>query len=155
MTRNGSAERANTKEKSAGNSLHRFIPLVVIVALLVDGYVAGLHKYISLETLIREHETLKAWVDGHLLGAIASYLAIYIAAVAVSFPGASLLTIVGGFLFGVVLGTVLTVVGATLGASVIFMVAKTSLGSALRARAGQFAEKLARGFEANAFSYLL
>ncbi|MEM7696672.1 MAG: TVP38/TMEM64 family protein [Pseudomonadota bacterium] len=133
----------------------RFLPLGIIAALLVAGYAAGLHKTLSLETIIREHETLATWVAENFVLAAIAYLGAYVAAVAVSFPGASLLTIVGGFLFGVALGSVLTVVAATIGASIIFLVAKTSLGAPLRARAGQFADRLARGFETNAFNYLL
>jgi uncharacterized membrane protein YdjX (TVP38/TMEM64 family) len=94
-------------------------------------------------------------VERNIVLVAAAYLAVYVVAVAVSFPGASLITIVGGFLFGAVLGAALTVVAATAGASVIFLAARTSVGTALRARAGRFTDRLAKGFEANAFSYLL
>ncbi|MEM8551112.1 MAG: TVP38/TMEM64 family protein [Pseudomonadota bacterium] len=141
--------------KPARFSLTRLWPLAVIVLALVAGYAAGLHRYFSLDSIIMEHEALQAWVRGNTVVAAFSYTLLYVVAVAVSFPGASFLTIAGGLLFGVFLGSLLTVLGATAGASIIFLVAKTSLGAPLRARAGAFTRKLAQGFENNAFSYLL
>lgn len=130
-------------------------PLALVLGVLGLGYLLGLHRFISLDAVIREHEALQAWVSQNTVLAAAAYVAIYIVAVAASFPGASLLTIAGGFLFGVVAGTILTVLAATAGATCIFLAARTSLGEPLRARAGAFAQKLAKGFEDNAFLYLL
>jgi len=126
-----------------------------VLALLGTGYALGLHEALSLETILREHDTLTTGVAENFAIAALAYVSAYVAAVAVSFPGASLLTAVGGFLFGVVFGVIFTVFAATAGASVIFLVAKPSLGAPLRERAGQFAARLARGFEATAFNYLL
>lgn len=68
---------------------------------------------------------------------------------------ATLLTLLGGFLFGLVQGTLLVVTGATIGASIIFLVAKTSLGSTLREKAGPFYEKIEANMKDNAVGYLL
>ena len=75
--------------------------------------------------------------------------------VAVSFPGASFLTIVGGLIFGWFVGGLLTVFAATAGACVVFLAARSALGTSLRARAGGFAERFSDGFRNNAFSYML
>ncbi len=154
MAHNGGT-RPGGGGREGGFPWRRLWPLALVAAALVAGYALGLHELLSLDTIIREHATLKAWVAGNALTAALVYVAIYITAVAVSFPGASLLTLAGGFMFGLVAGTALTVVGATVGASVIFLVAQTSLGAPLRARAGRFVDRLARGFEENAFLYLL
>ena len=71
------------------------------------------------------------------------------------FRGASFLTIAGGFLFGWLLAGVATVIAATLGATVVFLAARSSLGTALKARAGPFLARLSSGFRENAMSYLL
>lgn len=136
-------------------SLRRLWPLGLIVLAMGAAYAADLDDYVSLEAIIRNNEQLEAAVDENLLVAAAAYLTVYAVAVALSFPGASLITIVGGFMFGAAVGTGLTVVAATLGASVIFLAAKTSLGGVLREKAGRFAERFAKGFEQNAFNYLL
>lgn len=133
----------------------RFWPLALIGAGMAAFYFSGVHETISLGTVIREHEALAAAVERNILAVAGAYLGVYVVAVALSFPGASLITIVGGFLFGAVVGALLTVVAATAGASIIFLAARTSIGAALRTRAGRFTARLAKGFEENAFSYLL
>ncbi|WP_245943948.1 TVP38/TMEM64 family protein [Acuticoccus kandeliae] len=133
----------------------RLLPLAVVGAAMVLFYVFDLHEHISLQEIIRRHEKLEALERDRTFMMVFAYLALYVLAVAVSFPGASLLTILGGLLFGPVLATLLTVVAATAGGAIIFLAAKTSLGAMLRARAGRFSQRLAEGFEADAFSYLL
>jgi uncharacterized membrane protein YdjX (TVP38/TMEM64 family) len=69
-------------------------------------------------------------------------------------PGAAILTIAGGFLFGTWVGGLCAVIGATLGATAIFLAARAGLAG-LAHRAGRFVEKLEAGFRADAFNYLL
>ena len=76
-------------------------------------------------------------------------------AVALSLPGAGILSITSGFLFGTLLGTFLAVTSATLGATLIFLIAKTALGESLQKKAGPWLDKMRRGFQDNAFNYLL
>ena len=87
--------------------------------------------------------------------AVAGYVALYIAVVALSLPGGAVLTITGGVLFGVVIGGAAALVGATIGAICIFLIARSAVGEHLVRRAGPLAERLAEGFRADAFSYLL
>jgi uncharacterized membrane protein YdjX (TVP38/TMEM64 family) len=75
--------------------------------------------------------------------------------VAFSLPGATILTIAGGFLFGSVWGTVLVIVSATLGATVLFSIARTTLGDVLRAKTRAWLPRLEAGFQKHALSYLL
>ena len=65
------------------------------------------------------------------------------------------MTLAGGFLFGVPVGATLTVIGATTGAALLFVIARSALGDMLRARAGPFLARMAEGFRKDAFSYLL
>ena len=87
--------------------------------------------------------------------AVALYVLIYATSTALSLPGGAILTITGGFLFGSWLGTAYVVVGATAGAITVFLVAKTSLGEILRAKAGPALKKMETGFREDALSYLL
>lgn len=140
---------------SGGGVLRRFAPLALILAAMGLGYALGLHRYISLSHLIRERMELAAFVSDNLPLAVAAFVAVYVVAVALSFPGASLLTIIGGFLFGWALGGTLVAFAATAGATLIFLAARTSLGEALKHRAGPFLSRLAAGFREDAFNYLL
>ncbi len=74
---------------------------------------------------------------------------------ALSLPGGAILTVIGGLLFGVIVGSVAAAVGALVGATAIFLIARSAAGEFLTRRAGPFAAKLAEGFRADAFSYLL
>ncbi|MFZ4121104.1 MAG: TVP38/TMEM64 family protein [Caulobacterales bacterium] len=133
----------------------RFLPVVVIAGGLGLAYALGLHRHLSLETLRTQSAAMDAFVAQNLPLALLIYMAAYTAAVAFSIPGALFLTLSGGFLFGVWIGGPATVIAATLGATLIFLAAKTAFGDALRARAGGFIAKLEKGFQENAFNYLL
>ena len=110
---------------------------------------------ISLEALVRNRLAIGAFVSEHRLLAVLAYIGIYIVAVALSLPGAVFLTVSGGFLFGLAVGASAAVIGATIGATLIFLVARTALGEPLLRRAGPRAAQLAQGFRDDAFSYLL
>jgi uncharacterized membrane protein YdjX (TVP38/TMEM64 family) len=98
---------------------------------------------------------IDGFVAEHRVLAVLAYIGLYIAAVALSLPGAVFLTVAGGFLFGLAAGASAAVIGATIGATIIFLVARTALGEPLLRRAGPRAAQLAQGFRNDAFSYLL
>jgi uncharacterized membrane protein YdjX (TVP38/TMEM64 family) len=115
----------------------------------------GWHWGLSLATLARHHDVLQDFIAAHEAAAIAGYIALYIAVVALSLPVGAYLTVIGGILFGAVVGGMAAVVGASIGAILIFLIAKSALGEHLVRRAGPAAEKIAEGFREDAFSYLL
>lgn len=146
---------AKAQERSGAGKLKKWLPVVVLAALMVLGFALGLHKQLTLSNLIMQRQDLAGYVDQNLVIAILVYMSVYTVAVALSFPGASLLTIAGGFLFGWILGGFATVLGATIGACAVFLVARTSFGEVLTHRAGPFLARLAEGFRKDAFHYLL
>lgn len=133
----------------------RFIPLVILVGAIGAAYHFGLQNYLSLESIKEQKENFQSMIDAHPFLAPLAFLGIYAGAVALSLPIATLLTLLGGFLFGLIQGTLLVVSGATIGASIIFLVAKTSLGSTLRDKAGAFYTKIESNMKENAVGYLL
>ena len=128
--------------------------MVAIVVLAGAAYIAG-GGGVSLESLVRHRAAIDDFVASHQMLAIFVYVGIYITVVAVSLPGAALLTLTGGFLFGIAVGASAAVISATVGATLIFLMARTALGEPLLRRAGPRATQLARGFREDAFSYLL
>ncbi len=136
-------------------SLKRMWPLAVLALGLAGFFAADLHQYVTFDSLRENRADLKALVAAHAYTAPIVFMAVYAVAIAFSVPGGAILTITGGFLFGNVFGTALVVIAATLGATALFLIAKTSLGDALRARAGPWMKKLEAGFQENALSYLL
>jgi uncharacterized membrane protein YdjX (TVP38/TMEM64 family) len=140
---------------AAPTGLRRAWPLALMLAAIAAFWALGLNRFISLDTVAEHRLALLGFVAAHGLVAAITFVAIYTAAVAVSFPGAALLTVAGGFLFGTLAGGALSIVGATAGATLIFLVARTSLGEGLGRRAGPFLEGFEAGFRRDAFLYLL
>lgn len=135
--------------------LARFAPILLIAVALALALAFRLHERLSLDALYQQGQALDAFVRANLLLALAIYLAVYATAVTISLPGASILTISGGFLFGTLVGGAAAWIGATVGATLIFIAARTAFGDLLRARAGGWLERLSAGFRENAFNYLL
>ena len=133
----------------------RLMPLAAVIAL------AGLAYYIlgrgglSLEALVRHRMEINGFVTEHRVLAVLAYVGLYIIAVAFSVPGAVFLTVAGGFLFGLAVGGSAAVIGATIGATLIFLVARTALGEPLLRWTGPRVSQLVKGFRDDAFSYLL
>lgn len=133
----------------------RLLPLAVIVAIMAAIFGSGLHNYLSLKQLAIHLEELRGFIEANYIGAIALFIGVYIAIAALSIPGGLIVTVAGGLLFGWLVGTLATVTGATIGATLLFLAARTSLGEPLKARAGPWLDQFQKGFEENAFFYLL
>lgn len=129
--------------------------------LIVLGALAGgllLRDHLTFEALRDNRAALIAWRDANYPLAAAGYVTAYAAMVALSIPGATAMTLAGGFLFGLAPGAAMTVVAATLGATGLFLAARAGLGRALHARMLAREGALARmdaGLRANEASYLL
>ncbi len=145
----------HSKARGRGRALARWVPLAVVVAALALGYALGLHDYLSRETLRDYRGSLTGFVATNPGLAPFAYFIVYAVAVTLSFPGASLLTIAGGFMFGALAGTALAVVAATIGATLIFVIARTSLGDLLARKAGPRVQRMREGFQKDGFHYLL
>ena len=133
----------------------RLIPILVFVAGLVLFFALDLERYLSIDALRQHRSVLRAWVETWGVLAALVFMAVYIVTVAFSLPGATILTITGGLLFGPAWGTVVVVISATLGATVLFSIARTTLGDVFRARAGAWLPRLEAGFREHALSYLI
>jgi uncharacterized membrane protein YdjX (TVP38/TMEM64 family) len=156
----GLPETAATKGAESGRppsrgAVLRWLPLGLVALALVLLYAVGLQDYLSLEALRRYQGTLNGYVAEQPVLSAAAYVIVYIVIVAISFPGAGVMTITGGFLFGPILGRILAAIASTVGATLIFLIARTSVGTLLADRAGTRIQKLRKGFQEEGFSYLL
>lgn len=140
---------------ASGSAMRRYLPVIVLAAVMAVVLGMGWHKYLSFKTIGLNFELLKGFVSDNLALALLAFCAVYIAVVALSLPGGLVMTLTGGLLFGWLLGATATVVAATVGATLLFLIAKTSFGESLAAKAGPWLGKLTDGFKENAFNYLL
>jgi uncharacterized membrane protein YdjX (TVP38/TMEM64 family) len=145
-----------TNAASANRSNYaRILPLLVLLAVPVASYALGLNRVLSLDLLAQYHGALKTWIADHRVSAVAGFIALYAIVTALSLPAGALVTISGGLLFGWIVGGPAAIVGATIGATLLFLIARSSLGSGLVKQAGPWLEKLSEGFQKDAFNYLL
>ena len=149
-------DELSTDAPPRGKSLaRRLAPLLVVAGGLGAFFALDGPSYVSLDTLRDNRAALGAFVQENWLLAFAGFMALYAVLVAISFPGASVLTLVGGFLFGTLAGTLGVVVGATLGAVAIFAMARTAFGQTLKAKAdGKLLGRFEEGLRENELSYL-
>lgn len=140
-----------------GDQLRRWLPLLLMVGAGAAVYFSGLYHYVSFGELRHRHHELKAFVEHNFLLGLGLYLLIFMAATFVAVPGASVLQLIAGFLFGPWVGGLATAVAATLGSVGYYYAARSALGDSLRRKA--YADPRARqwreGLEKDAFWYLL
>lgn len=146
--------RTPSRRAPIDKRLLRFALVGVVVLGLALSYAFGLHDYLSLGLIAEHGQALRTFVEDNLLWSSLLFVAVYVLAVALSIPAASVLTISGGFLFGWLLGGALASVSATIGASILFLATRSAFGSVLRKRAEGMVKKLADGFRDNALGYL-
>ena len=143
-----------TEDKKSG--IVRFGPLVLIVTVAALGAFA-LRDYLGFEALRDNREALLAFRDSHFVLTVLGFFIAYILIVTFSLPGALIATLTGGFLFGTALGAAFNVMAATIGATLIFLVARMGLGEKLKARMETSAGMVARikkGLDENQWSML-
>jgi uncharacterized membrane protein YdjX (TVP38/TMEM64 family) len=128
---------------------------IAIVAVIAGLHLSGAGEFLSLDTLRTYRKTLTALVETHPIASTAIYLAVYILATALSVPGAVVLTLAGGFLFGTLYGAAFAVIGATIGAIALFLIARFLMKGRSLDAFGPKAASLGEGIRRNAWSYLL
>ena len=133
----------------------RWLPVLALAGAVGAIFAFDLDRILTFEALRENRHLLMGFVDDRTVLAASLFVLAYAAATAMSLPGGAILSIAGGFLFGAWLGTLYIVVGATVGATAVFLIARTALGDALRARAGPWLKSMEAGFQENALSYLL
>ena len=149
------ATAAPSGPPSGAAGWRRLWPLALIVLVAALAYALGLHRWLSFDSLAANRATLAGFVAGSPLGAALLYLGAYVVVVGFSLPGGAVMTLAGGFLFGPWAGAALAVVGATLGASALFLAARYALAETLARRAGPLLGRVRDELRRDGFWYLL
>lgn len=140
------------------NRLYRLTPLLLLLIVGLGFVAAGVPRYLHLATL-REHDAaLRGFVRDHRIEALAVFATAYAVVTACCLPGVTLLTLAGGYLFGMWAGASGSVAGGAGGAVVVYLAIRTSVGPALRDRAKRSGGRLKAiidGVGDRAFSYIL
>jgi uncharacterized membrane protein YdjX (TVP38/TMEM64 family) len=127
----------------------------VVVAVIALVRLSPLGSYITLENLKQNRDALVMLVQSHYSGAAAGYVVLYAVLTAFSVPGAAVMTMAGGFLFGVAVGSLLSATGATMGAAGAFLSSRYVFGRSMQAVYGSRLESFNASVEKNGVRYLL
>lgn len=155
MTTERSPAEPVTVAKTGKGLIGKLLPLILLAVLLSAFFIFDLDSYISFQSLKDHRESLQGWVANNFVLAHLAMVVIYAIATASSLPIGLVLTIAAGFLFGWFTGGVLVVVGATIGATAIFLAARHACGDYLRSKVSGSLKRMEEGFRADALNYML
>jgi uncharacterized membrane protein YdjX (TVP38/TMEM64 family) len=147
-----SVELTSVPRSSNGTKI---LILALFAAALGVFFYFDLGRYLSLDALKANRDSLLVFTEQHYSAAVALYIGFYIVMVSVSLPGGAIMTLAGGFLFGSLLGTLYVNLGATLGATLAFLASRYLLRDWVESKFGHRLGAIQEGFAKNAFSYLL
>ncbi len=143
-------------QMTARRSLYlRMTPILILALGLAMAFYYDLHTLFTFEALRENRLSVIDWKQDNYTLTIFAFVAAYGIITAISLPGATWMTIAGGFMFGAVEGGLLVLLGATVGATVVFLAARHAFAGYFRAKVGSFIFSMEKGFRDDAISYLL
>jgi uncharacterized membrane protein YdjX (TVP38/TMEM64 family) len=145
---------SNQSESSSSN-LGKLSVAVGIALVIGAFFYFDLGRFLSLTALKENRDSLLAFTDANFAAAVGLFIVAYVIVTGLSLPGAVILTLAGGFLFGAVGATLFVNMGATTGATLAFLTARYLLRDTVEQKFGKWLGPLQEGFAKNAFSYLL
>jgi uncharacterized membrane protein YdjX (TVP38/TMEM64 family) len=132
------------------------VALLAVIALLVAlFFYFDLGKYLTLSSLKDNRNALVGFYERNRIVVVAGFIAVYIMQTALSLPGAAILSLAAGAVFGAVMGTLYVNIGATVGATAAFLVARYLFHDVVRKKFGPRLEKVNRELEVRGLNYLL
>jgi pyruvate/2-oxoglutarate dehydrogenase complex dihydrolipoamide dehydrogenase (E3) component/uncharacterized membrane protein YdjX (TVP38/TMEM64 family) len=135
-------------------SLGRLAVVLLVAAAAAAFFAAGGQRYLSLDNLKAQQAALEQWRAAHPAAAAAAFFAAYVAVTGLSLPGATLLTLAAGALFGWLWGTVLVSFAASIGATVAFLASRFVLRDWVERSYGAQLRAIDRGVEKEGGFYL-
>lgn len=136
-------------------SIGKVVLVAVVLAAIGAFFYFDLGRLVSFDALKANRDRLLAYADSHALMAGLLFVAGYAVVTGLSLPGAAIMTLAGGFLFGPIVGTVLANIGATTGATAAFLGARYLFREWVERRFGASLAPFQEGIARNAFHYLL
>jgi uncharacterized membrane protein YdjX (TVP38/TMEM64 family) len=157
MIRHDAAMTTQVSNQSESSNLNLGkISIAVVLALTIGAFFYfDLGRFLSLTALKENRDSLLVFTDANFAGAVAIFIVTYVIVTGLSLPGAVILTLAGGFLFGAVFATLFVNIGATTGATLAFLTARYLLRDTVERKFGKWLGPFQNGFAKNAFSYLL
>ncbi|HNA03180.1 MAG TPA: FAD-dependent oxidoreductase [Rhodocyclaceae bacterium] len=135
-------------------SRSRILVLLLIAGLIAAFFAFDLGRFFSLEYFKSQQQTISGWYRAHPGQTMAGFFLIYVAVTGLSLPGATVMTLVAGALFGLVMGTLIVSFASTIGASLAFLSARFLLRDWVQQRFGDRLRAINDGIEKDGAFYL-
>ncbi len=138
--------------------IKRFLPLILLASVITLIFAMGWNRYLSLDTLRDHGEGFREFTAQNYLVSLLILMALFAILTASVVPGVFFLTITAGYLFGPWVGGLATAIAATTGALIVYGVARTALGEALRRKAASdmgLMKKICDAIDKDTFWYVL
>jgi uncharacterized membrane protein YdjX (TVP38/TMEM64 family) len=135
-------------------TVSRWMVVGAIIAMVVLFFVLDLNRFLSLEYIKSQQEMLIAYYRENTAATIGIYMVLYILVTALSLPGAAVMTLAGGALFGLLTGTVVVSFASTIGATLAFLVSRFLLKDWVQARFKEKLQAINKGIETEGAFYL-
>ncbi len=133
----------------------RLFVLATVTVLIAAVFLLDLHQYLDLDYLKARQGVLLGWIGSHPAQGAALFFMVYVVAAGLAIPGAAALTLVGGALFGLAWGSVLSSIASTLGATLAFLLSRFVFRDALKHYFGSRIEAIDRGLHRDGPYYLI
>jgi len=134
--------------------LRKYFFLGLLILASASFFYFHLYTYLTFNTLKIYQAAAQEWTTSHYKSAVSIYILIYVAMIACAIPCATLLTLLGGFLFGGI-AIIYAVFSTTCGGLILYLTIRTTIGSRIAAKSSGWIKKMEKGFQQNAFNYIL
>jgi len=142
-------------QRDSSSNLGKITITVGLVVAVASFFFFDLGRFLSLAALKENRDSLLAFTEANSVAAVVIFIVVYVIVTGLSLPGAVIMTLAGGFLFGAVFATLCVNIGATTGATLAFLTARYVLRDTVEQKFGKWLGPFQEGFAKNAFSYLL
>jgi len=132
----------------------RLLVAALLVLAIAAFFAAGGHRYVTFESLKAQQAALDDWYRAHPWQTVLAYFAVYVAVTGLSLPGATLMTLAGGAVFGLLWGTVIVSFASSLGATLAFLASRFVLRDWVRSRFGERVKAIDEGLAKDGAFYL-
>jgi uncharacterized membrane protein YdjX (TVP38/TMEM64 family) len=133
----------------------RLLPLAIMATVIAVVWASDWHRLLTLDNLFAVRARFHGFLAEYTTLAALAYIGLYATVVTLSLPGALIMTLSGGLVFGWLLGGAAAVTGASIGATLLFLIARSAFGESLRRKAGPKIAGLVDGFQKDALAYML
>lgn len=128
--------------------------LFAIATVITVFFIFDLHQYLSLDALKSQQAAIESYRDDHAVLAVIIYMLVYVAVTGLSLPGATILTLAGGAVFGLVWGTVIVSLASTIGATLAFFAARFLFRDVVNSRFAARLKAINEGIDRDGAFYL-